>query len=107
METGVRTCPHPYPILGLMTVLPKKVFPPPPLAWSVVSKLEEDPAGVFKCEIKCLGCTCLWFSFVFKQTNKKKGNILRCLFTVVFKYLLQVSKVDLNRWPYITKTFIF
>lgn len=34
-------------------------------------------------------------------------SILRCLFTVVFKYLLQVSKVDLNRWPYITKTFIF
>lgn len=28
-------------------------------------------------------------------------------FDVVFKYLLQVSKVDLNRWPYITKTFIF
>lgn len=34
-------------------------------------------------------------------------SILRCLFTVVFKYLLQVSKMDLNRWPYITKTFIF
>lgn len=34
-------------------------------------------------------------------------SILRCLFTVVFKDLFQVSKVDLNRWPYITKTFIF
>ena len=63
------------PSPGLTTVLPEEVFPlphpPPPtnptLAWSVVSKLEEDPMGVCKCEIKCLGCTCLWFSFVFKK----------------------------------------
>jgi hypothetical protein len=25
--------------------------------------------------MKCLGCTCLWFSFVFKQTNEEEINL--------------------------------
>lgn len=40
-----------------MTVLPKKVFPHPTLAWSVVSELEEDPKEC-QCEIKCLVPVC-------------------------------------------------
>lgn len=34
-------------------------------------------------------------------------NLLKMTFQVAFKYLLQVSKVDLNKWPCITQTFIF
>lgn len=58
-----------------MTVLPKKVFPHPTLAWSVVSELEEDPKEC-QCEIKCLVPVCGLALYLKKKKRNKLENYL-------------------------------
>lgn len=74
-STLVPPSPHPtHP--SLTTVLPRKVFPPPHTCLVSGQPIGGGSDGACQCEVKCLGCTCLWFSFVFKKQKEINLKII-------------------------------